>query len=71
MKDNTIINLPPHYSDILHESLEAGFTMPSDKQTGALLRVLASSKPNGRFLELGTGTGLGVTWLLDGMDAYS
>ena len=71
MKDHTLVNLPPHYADILKESMEAGFTMPSDKQTGALLRVLASSKPNSKFLELGTGTGLGITWILDGMDANS
>jgi len=71
MKDDTINNLPPHYLDIHRESIESGFGMPSDKQTGALLRALASSKPNGLFLELGTGTGLGITWLLDGMDNRS
>jgi predicted O-methyltransferase YrrM len=48
-----------------------GFTMASDPHTGALLAVLAASKPSGRFLELGTGTGLGAAWLLAGMDASS
>jgi predicted O-methyltransferase YrrM len=48
-----------------------GFTMASEPQTGALLAVLAASKPSGRFLELGTGTGLGAAWLLAGMDASS
>ena len=33
-----------------------------------MLRVLATSKPGGRLLELGTGTGLSTAWLLDGMD---
>jgi predicted O-methyltransferase YrrM len=33
-----------------------------------MLRVLAASKPGGRLLELGTGTGLSTAWLLDGMD---
>jgi predicted O-methyltransferase YrrM len=33
--------------------------------------VLAASKPNGRFLELGTGTGISTAWLLSGMDAGS
>ncbi len=33
--------------------------------------VLAASKPSGRFLELGTGTGVGTAWLLAGMDANS
>jgi predicted O-methyltransferase YrrM len=46
-----------------------GFSMPSDARTGALLRMLAASKPGGRLLELGTGTGLATAWLLDGMDA--
>ena len=33
-----------------------------------MLRVLAATKPGGRLLELGTGTGLSTAWLLDGMD---
>jgi len=45
--------------------------MASEDRTGALLRVLAASKPAGRFLELGTGTGVATAWLLDGMDAAS
>jgi predicted O-methyltransferase YrrM len=36
---------------------------------GALLGVLAATKPGGRRLEIGTGTGVGTCWLLDGMDA--
>ena len=40
-------------------------------QTGALLSVLAASKPHGTILELGTGTGLGAAWLLEGMDDAS
>ena len=47
------------------------FTMPSDRFTGSLLRFLAASKPCGRILELGTGTGLSACWMLDGMDANS
>ena len=38
---------------------------------GALLRVLAASKPNGRFLQLGTRTGVATAWLLDGIDTGS
>ncbi|WP_223295389.1 O-methyltransferase [Granulicella mallensis] len=38
---------------------------------GTLLRTLAASKPAGRFLELGTGTGIATAWLLAGMDAAS
>lgn len=45
--------------------------MGSEPRTGALLRTLAATKPGGRFLELGTGTGIGTAWLLSGMDAES
>jgi predicted O-methyltransferase YrrM len=45
--------------------------MASETRTGALLRALASSKPSGLFLELGTGTGAGTAWILDGMDSAS
>jgi len=56
---------------INNKTKELGFDMASRPETGALLRVLAASKPNGRFLEIGTGTGLGTAWLLEGMDKNS
>ena len=45
--------------------------MASDPLTCNLLRTLAASKAGGRFLELGSGTGLSTAWLLDGMDSTS
>lgn len=45
--------------------------MASERLVGALLAVLAASKPSGNMLELGTGTGLSTAWLLHGMDADS
>ena len=45
--------------------------MASDPLTCSLLRTLAASKPAGKFLELGTGTGLSTAWILDGMDNAS
>lgn len=45
--------------------------MASDVLTGSLLRTLAGTKPAGKFLELGTGTGLSTAWILDGMDTDS
>ena len=60
---------PIQYSAILADS--ADFNMASDKATGQWLRAVAASKGNGRFLELGTGTGLSACWILDGMDAAS
>ena len=61
-------SLPLHYAEILEESEKLQFSMPSDLQTGILLSTLVASKPKGRFLELGTGTGLSLAWILDGMD---
>ena len=62
---------PATYAAIEEPTRTAGFTMASDALTGSLLRTLAASKPSGRFLELGTGTGLSASWILDGMDADS
>ncbi|QBD80956.1 methyltransferase domain-containing protein [Ktedonosporobacter rubrisoli] len=54
---------------IAAETQRLGFKRASHPQTEALLRTLAASKPGGTLLELGTGTGMGTAWLLDGMDA--
>lgn len=62
---------PPALERILAETRALGFALSSEKQTGALLRVLAMSKPGSRILEIGTGTGVGTSWLLDGMDSTS
>jgi predicted O-methyltransferase YrrM len=62
---------PAAYNDIDRATKIAGFTMASDVLTCSLLRTLASSKPAGRFLELGTGTGLSTAWILDGMSKDS
>jgi predicted O-methyltransferase YrrM len=50
---------------------QAGFAMSCDNRTGALLATLAASKPDGRLLELGTGTGVGAAWLLAGMTRHA
>jgi len=63
---------PPDALQRLYADTEQlGFTMASEPKTGALLAVLAASKPGGRLLELGTGTGVGTAWLLAGMDPDS
>ena len=59
---------PVSYSNISEATKLSGFTMASDVLTCSLLRTLAGSKPAGKFLELGTGTGLSTSWILDGMD---
>ncbi len=69
--ESDIQNVPVAYYAIDAATKEMGFTMPSDILTCSLLKTLAASKPNGRFLELGTGTGLSTAWILDGMDENS
>jgi predicted O-methyltransferase YrrM len=64
-----VFNLPEILDAICRDTERLGFTMASEPETGSLLRVLAASKPRGRLLELGTGTGMGTAWLLAGMDA--
>ncbi len=45
----------------------AGFTMSCDPDAGALLAVLAAAVPSGgSILELGTGAGGGVAWIVHG-----
>ncbi len=60
---------PLGYDAILEKSKEIGFGMSSDMAVGSLLRVLVASKPSGNFLEMGTGTGLALTWMVDGMNS--
>jgi predicted O-methyltransferase YrrM len=62
---------PKAYGDIDKATIQSGFTMASDALTCSLLKTLAVTKPAGKFLELGTGTGLSTSWILEGMDAAS
>lgn len=71
MNDSILIKRPESLHEIEARSKSLEFGMASDPRTGALLATLAASKPGGRFLELGTGTGIGTAWLLAGMDAAS
>ena len=67
--DDEPVHPPAALAAIRQDTESAGFPSPSDLRVGALLRALAASKPGGRLLEIGTGTGLATAWLLDGMDA--
>ena len=62
---------PKSYDQINEATKASGFDMASDVLTCSLLRTLARSKSSGNFLELGTGTGLSTSWILDGMDENS
>ena len=68
MNDQEIIRKPEAFDAILGDTDALGFNMVSEPKVGALLAALAASKPGGRLLELGTGTGHGTAWLLSGMD---
>ena len=71
MHDDPTLAEPAGVAAIRAGTNAAGFAMGSEPEVGPLLRTLAAAKPGGRFLELGSGTGLATAWLLDGMDADS
>src|SRR4026208_797507 len=71
INDIIIGSLPSAYEKIKEATDDLRFGMASDPDTGRLLRTLAASKPSGRFLELGTGTGLATAWIADGLDENS
>ena len=71
MNDLLFADVPEIYERIKSATDELKFNMASDLQTGSLLKTLVASKPGGRFLELGTGTGLATSWIASGMDENS
>lgn len=70
---NDLLNptVPAVFDTLQIATAQISFQLACEPLTGALLRTLAASKPAGKFLEIGTGTGIGTCWILDGMDAYS
>ena len=71
MDDKIITGIPGEYEAIKEATVELQFNMASDLYTGSLLKTLVASKPSGRFLELGVGTGLATAWIVSGMDEKS
>jgi predicted O-methyltransferase YrrM len=71
MNDKNILDIPKIHLEIKRKSKEIGFTMPSDLFIGTLLKTLITSKPKSNLLELGTGIGLSLSWMIDGMDSGS
>src|ERR1043165_9986565 len=71
MNDLLFTDVPLEYEKIKSATDELKFQIASDLQTGSLLKTLVASKPAGRFLELGTGTGLATSWIVSGMDENS
>jgi predicted O-methyltransferase YrrM len=68
MKDDRFFDIPAPYESIAEATKALQFNMASDLYTGSLLKTLIASKPLGRFLELGTGSGLATSWMIAGMD---
>ncbi len=68
MNGMTNLHPPAVVNNLEQAATILGFTMSSEPLTGALLRMLAASKPAGEILEMGTGVGMGTAWLLAGMD---
>ena len=66
-----MITLPASVVALRETTEGLGFAMGSEPEIGALLAALVASKPAGRFLEIGTGTGLASAWMLSGMDPAS
>jgi predicted O-methyltransferase YrrM len=71
MSENRIKNIPLIYPIIQDKCEEIGFETPADILVGTLLKSLIASKPTGNFLELGTGLGHSLAWMVDGMDDSS
>ena len=71
MRNIYTIKTPPKLESINASTIEQGFSMASELETGAMLRYLCATKPAARILELGTGTGLATSWIIQGMDADS
>ncbi|MEM9324251.1 MAG: class I SAM-dependent methyltransferase [Bacteroidota bacterium] len=71
MDQTQIKDTPEVYGALEAKCAEIGFTMPSDVFIGTLLKSLIASKPNSNILELGTGIGLSLAWMIEGLDAQS
>jgi predicted O-methyltransferase YrrM len=71
MQDHIFSDIPVQYKSIEVATKKLSFNMASDLYTGSLLKTLVASKQSGRLLELGTGSGLATSWILQGMDKDS
>jgi predicted O-methyltransferase YrrM len=71
MIDSMNMDRPMIHGEIEKKCEEIGFDMPSDMYIGSLLKTLIASKPHSNLLELGTGIGLSLSWMIDGMDSQS
>jgi demethylmenaquinone methyltransferase/2-methoxy-6-polyprenyl-1,4-benzoquinol methylase len=62
------MGLPARVEAATRAADDAGFTLSCDPGVGSLLGVLAAAVPQaGAILELGTGAGVGVAWIVTGL----
>ena len=62
--------LPPAVAAAHDRAAEHGFALSCGHEAGALLATLAAAvPPGGRILELGTGVGVGLAWIVTGLGA--
>lgn len=62
------MDVPARVKAVAHAATDAGFTLSCDSGVGQLLSVLAASVPReGTILELGTGAGVGLAWIVAGL----
>jgi len=71
MNDFVNSGIPAIHEQLVQKCKDISFTMPSDLFTGSLLKTLITSKPNSKILEIGTGIGLSLSWMIEGMDDSS
>ena len=69
MNDQSIVGVPALHPVLAANAQSIGFAVSADSQVGSLLKTLVVSKPGANLLELGTGGGLSLIWMIDGMDA--
>ena len=65
---NSGLVLPPIVDAAFRRANDSGFTLSCEPAVGALLASLAAATPrDGRVLELGTGVGVGLGWIVSGL----
>lgn len=63
-----MVDLPEPVSAAITRARDAGFALACEPEVGRLLAALAAAVPErGRILELGTGVGVGLTWIVWGL----
>ena len=63
------MQVPPLVTTLRQRADETEFLFSSDDRTGELLAVLSAAvRPEARILELGTGVGVGLGWIVAGLD---